>query len=989
MGKLLSFVGFRLQLPEYSLKLIGCVLMVPVDMMRLIPALLMEKNGKVSWINAEAIQKLASIMGDIMAPSKLSGMIASHDASNLSRKHLDGQWMNARPVNVNPVPATSDDGQLKLHIVELTGENIPNNDHWKELPIHDKGGTICHFLLWHVPMKRPERVPLNDDAELAMAMIKETSTALSLDTNLLGRLELCVDLIRRIGEIDLAAMYIKKEATKLILGHGWVEECKELQEPGDSGFRKCVSIDNVLNLEKEGGKTLEGILFNEGFTSVTSLHAFPLVFNKNLLGLLVIGTKSAEEIPTSCKLTLEAISSQMQSAIHYESTFKRQEYEIVAQESILEDLDIGFLKYDEHGRISLASKGAARIMQCNQGDLLGKQVQSFIACISDAYGQDGHALLFPSTRKEFETVIFNGNMGRIAVRCTSCKVPGASNHHILEFNQLDGKIREPIEKVTFPRPKNLVTRIAMEFMNVSVEGMDASINTMMEMLCESLNINSCTIYLKDPEKTHRFMAKHQWNKQGEMGNNFPSTVTFPRKLDFNTKIINIYDPKYKSEETLVLESIFSLAWAKSAILLPLKVGNENLGFIGCARILEHSTWLKKEIEFLLTAASLFGSALHRQQYETMIMDSEERYKALIKTSPNLIILVDENEIIVDINQDEIFNTETQAFIGESIEKVAMHFSLNVPFITEKMESIMEGDFITPFYFEILVDGNKHWIETRASAVHFGNTCYYQLVLMDITNRIKADILAKERDNKVNQLEELRTQFLYRASHELKTPLNAIHGAVQIINNFYVEEITDDLKHLLDIINQGSTRLQLSIEQIIDSMNLETGYLSLEQSMANIVDLVEDCLIQFEEKFESRNIMLSFESPPEITLFIDEGRIRQVFSELVENALKNSQWGGTISVKVKRNNGAVQVSVQDSGVGLTFEEMNKLFKKFGKIERYGKGFNVITEGHGFGLYLAKEIVETHGGRIWAESPGRNMGATFIFELPRVPVINTRE
>ena len=86
--------------------------------------------------------------------------------------------------------------------------------------------------------------------------------------------------------------------------------------------------------------------------------------------------------------------------------------------------------------------------------------------------------------------------------------------------------------------------------------------------------------------------------------------------------------------------------------------------------------------------------------------------------------------------------------------------------------------------------------------------------------------------------------------------------------------------------------------------------------------------------------------------------------------------------MKKYDGYIDISIRDTGVGLTEEEKPKLFKKFGKIERYGKGLDVDTEGSGLGLYISKKIVELHGGKVWVESEGRNKGSAFIIRLPEI-------
>lgn len=115
------------------------------------------------------------------------------------------------------------------------------------------------------------------------------------------------------------------------------------------------------------------------------------------------------------------------------------------------------------------------------------------------------------------------------------------------------------------------------------------------------------------------------------------------------------------------------------------------------------------------------------------------------------------------------------------------------------------------------------------------------------------------------------------------------------------------------------------------------------------------------------------------LDIDRLRFRQVLTNIISNAIKNTPQNGEIFLNLVEKAEYTDISVKDTGVGLTEKEMEKLFEKFGKIERYGMDLGVDIEGSGLGLYISKEIVELHGGQIFVESVGRNKGSTFTIRL----------
>ena len=130
----------------------------------------------------------------------------------------------------------------------------------------------------------------------------------------------------------------------------------------------------------------------------------------------------------------------------------------------------------------------------------------------------------------------------------------------------------------------------------------------------------------------------------------------------------------------------------------------------------------------------------------------------------------------------------------------------------------------------------------------------------------------------------------------------------------------------------------------------------------------------------RNQSILFDSTKNVEAMIDKERIYEVISNLLLNAVKYTPPGGIISIQIHTDDNEYSVSVTDNGIGFTEEEKTQVFKQFGKIERYGQGWDVAIEGTGLGLYITKKLVELHGGRIWFTSEGRNKGTTFKFSIP---------
>ena len=114
--------------------------------------------------------------------------------------------------------------------------------------------------------------------------------------------------------------------------------------------------------------------------------------------------------------------------------------------------------------------------------------------------------------------------------------------------------------------------------------------------------------------------------------------------------------------------------------------------------------------------------------------------------------------------------------------------------------------------------------------------------------------------------------------------------------------------------------------------------------------------------------------------LDKEKIYTVITNLLINAINYTPKGGKISIQSKIDKKSIVISIKDNGIGLDEKERTILFKPFGKIERYGKGWDIVIGGMGMRLFISKEIIELHNGKIWAESEGRNKGSTFYFSFP---------
>jgi GAF domain-containing protein len=241
-------------------------------------------------------------------------------------------------------------------------------------------------------------------------------------------------------------------------------------------------------------------------------------------------------------------------------------------------------------------------------------------------------------------------------------------------------------------------------------------------------------------------------------------------------------------------------------------------------------------------------------------------------------------------------------------------------------------------------------------------------------------LFREIAEKSRQLEAAsrhKSEFLANMSHELRTPLNAIIGFSEVLLERMFGEVNEKQnEYLQDILSSGRHLLSL-INEILDLSKVEAGRMELELSAFDLPQTLENALTLVRERATKHGIALDLKVDERLGPFVgDERKIRQVLLNLLSNAVKFTPEGGRVTLAAAPADGAVQIAVTDSGIGIAPEDQAAIFEEFRQV---GTATAQKSEGTGLGLTLAKKFVELHGGTIWVESE-LGKGATFTFTLP---------
>jgi signal transduction histidine kinase len=239
---------------------------------------------------------------------------------------------------------------------------------------------------------------------------------------------------------------------------------------------------------------------------------------------------------------------------------------------------------------------------------------------------------------------------------------------------------------------------------------------------------------------------------------------------------------------------------------------------------------------------------------------------------------------------------------------------------------------------------------------------------------------------LSELERLRAEFVSVASHELKTPINVILGYLDLLQEGIYGDLTPKQREILETLTKQAHSLTRLVKRLLDISRFEASGGKLDVRRVDLNKLLTTLENSFSILAMQREIVFKVihgDALPATVLW-DEDRINEVLGNLIANAFKFTTRGGSVSITVVLNNGGVSITVQDSGAGISEDQLPHIFDKFYQADNQAQA---ATKGTGLGLAIAKEIVEAHGGQISAESEV-GVGTTFVVKLPIEPPVTKR-
>lgn len=375
-----------------------------------------------------------------------------------------------------------------------------------------------------------------------------------------------------------------------------------------------------------------------------------------------------------------------------------------------------------------------------------------------------------------------------------------------------------------------------------------------------------------------------------------------------------------------------------------------------------------------------------------LFDENEKYYEFIvdNCSDGIVIIQKGKFVFANKAAIKIFGAEKE---NDLIGRNAIDFVIDneKEKALKRMKELIKNKANIPLAeYKIITLDNRHiYLEVVSSFIIYRGKPSQITILKDITSSKRINELEKDIVENKRQIEEIQyfnnllKEFFTNISHELKTPLNVLLGAIQVMERKIKCNVNDycscglDADNYLKIMKQNCYRLLRLVNNLLDLTKIDTGYSKLNLKNCNIVSIVEDITLSISKYTENKGINLVFDTDiEEKYMAVDVDKIERIMLNLLSNAVKFTDEGGEILVSIKDLDDNVLISVKDTGIGIPYDKQQVIFERFGQVERT---LTRNKEGCGIGLSIVKSLVNMHGGNITLNSK-EGEGSEFIITLP---------
>jgi two-component system phosphate regulon sensor histidine kinase PhoR len=346
-------------------------------------------------------------------------------------------------------------------------------------------------------------------------------------------------------------------------------------------------------------------------------------------------------------------------------------------------------------------------------------------------------------------------------------------------------------------------------------------------------------------------------------------------------------------------------------------------------------------------------AARLKEMVALVTNERDMMATILSNMDDAIFMVDRDSKVTTMNQaaERISQTQTNKALGHTFIEVVRDHELN-----EVLQHCLSTGKQQTGAVEI--KPQKQFLSMTATPLPGAGGCLVHI--RDLTE--------------LRKLEMVRQDFISNISHELRTPIASVKALAETLSEGAIED-PSVAKDFLSRINVEVDKLAQMVQELGELSRIESGEAHLQKKHINIADAIEHAVDRLKAQADRAGLNLDTNIPPTLPkVMADEARVEQVLVNLIHNAIKFTPSGCRIGISAKARDNDILVSVADTGVGISADDLPRIFERFYKADKSRSG-----GGTGLGLAIAKHIVEAHGGRIWADSV-EGKGSTFNFTLP---------
>jgi signal transduction histidine kinase/ActR/RegA family two-component response regulator len=424
---------------------------------------------------------------------------------------------------------------------------------------------------------------------------------------------------------------------------------------------------------------------------------------------------------------------------------------------------------------------------------------------------------------------------------------------------------------------------------------------------------------------------------------------------------------------------------KAIIVVPIVQGGELWGLLAAQECTQTRHWQTSEAELLQQLATHISIAIRQSMTMTQLQqfNQELESKVLERTEALLTAKNQLNMLVFNVS-DGILIIDQDGYIVFANPSAAKIFGIEI----EQFIGILFGvpnDLNNRFEINHLINFEEvGGSEMQVVEIEWDQKPAYLISLHDVTERLQMEEKLRETNQELMQATLLKNEFLANMSHELRTPLNAILGMNEGLQEGVFGAISAKQVKALQTVEKSANHLLSMINDVLDVAKIESGQVTLDLALTSIEELCQSSLVFIKQQSYQKHLQLAVKVSPNLPkLLMDERRMRQVLINLLSNAVKFTPTEGRITLEASKLVRAedplkayLVITVTDTGIGISPENIKKLFRPFIQID---SALNRQYAGTGLGLALTKNIVELHGGKVGVTSK-LGVGSCFTIELP---------